>query len=79
MPVLFRTCTKEYKLPNTNVIIENGTPVMIPIYAIQRDPSYYKDPEKFDPERFTPENKASRHHFSYLPFGEGPRICIGIV
>lgn len=77
--MLFRTCTKEYKLPNTNIIIEKDIPVMIPIFAIHNDPEYYPNPERFYPERFSPENKTSRHHFSFLPFGEGPRICIGIV
>lgn len=77
LPVIFRICTKDYILPDTNIKIETGTPVMIPIYGIQRDPEIYPNPDKFDPERFSPENKAARHHFSYLPFGEGPRICIG--
>ncbi|XP_077285883.1 putative cytochrome P450 6a14 isoform X3 [Arctopsyche grandis] len=77
LPVLFRICTKDYILPDTNIKIEKDTPVMIPVYGIQRDPDIYPNPNKFDPERFTPENKAARHHFAYLPFGEGPRICIG--
>jgi cytochrome P450 len=52
-------------------------PTVIPVYALHRDPKYYPDPERFDPERFNEDEKANRHHYVYLPFGEGPRICIG--
>ncbi|XP_049836826.1 probable cytochrome P450 6a13 [Schistocerca gregaria] len=75
---LSRACTETYNLPGTSVGIEKGVKVIIPVYAIHHDPRYYPDPEKFDPERFTEEGKAARHHFVYLPFGEGPRICIGM-
>ncbi|XP_075215407.1 uncharacterized protein LOC142321295 [Lycorma delicatula] len=74
---LFRECKNNYKLPDGK-ILEKGTIVNIPVLGIQRDPKYFPDPEKFDPERF---NKTSPSHpiqsFSYLPFGEGPRFCIG--
>jgi cytochrome P450 len=50
---------------------------IIPIYALHHDPKYYPEPERFDPERFNEDEKAKRNHYVYLPFGEGPRICIG--
>ncbi|XP_063929823.1 probable cytochrome P450 6a23 [Zophobas morio] len=75
---LARICVKDYKIPDQNVVIEKGTAVEIPVYAIHYDKEYYPDPEKFDPERFNEENKSKRHHFTHLPFGEGPRICIGM-
>lgn len=57
--------------------VEVGTPVTIPVYAIHHDPQYFPDPEHYDPERFSEENKNTRHRHSYLPFGDGPRICLG--
>jgi cytochrome P450 len=50
---------------------------VIPVYALHHDPKYYPEPERFDPERFNEDEKANRHRYVYLPFGEGPRICIG--
>jgi cytochrome P450 len=45
--------------------------------ALHHDPKYYPDPDRFDPEGFSEVEKQKRPHFSYLPFGEEPRICIG--
>lgn len=50
---------------------------MISTYGLGRDPEYFPDPEKFDPDRFSVENKALRHQYVHLTFGEGPRNCIG--
>jgi hypothetical protein len=51
--------------------------IFIPIIGLHRDPNYYPDPERFDPERFSEDNKHSINPTTYLPFGLGPRSCIG--
>lgn len=75
---LQRKVKHNYKVPNTKHVLEAGLTLMIPVFAIQNDPEIYPDPEKFDPERFTPENIALRHPCAWIPFGEGPRNCIGL-
>lgn len=77
LPGLSRCCTKDYHVPDSNIILKKGTNIFIPVDGIHYDPEYYPDPEKFDPTRFSEENKNKRHQFTFLPFGEGPRICIG--
>lgn len=72
-----RECTKTYRLPGTGIVVEKGMIVTIPIHGIHMDPDIYPDPEKFDPERFSDFNRAQRHPYSFLPFGEGPRECLG--
>lgn len=54
-----------------------GTAVMIVPYSMHRDRRYWPDPDRFDPDRFLPEAKKERPRFAYLPFGGGPRVCIG--
>ena len=77
VPVLNRQCVKDYIIPGTNTVIEKNMVMFIPLLALHKDPDYYPDPEKFDPDRFNDENKLSRHPYVHLPFGEGPRNCIG--
>lgn len=77
VPILTRISTQETTLPESDVQISKGLQVIIPVIALHRDPNIYPDPEKFCPERFTPENKSTRHPYTYLPFGGGPRTCIG--
>ncbi|CAK1596659.1 unnamed protein product [Parnassius mnemosyne] len=82
-PVVDRLCGKDYVMgkPNSKAtqdyIIRKGEALQIPIWAFHRDPRYFPDPEKFDPERFSEENKHKIQPFSYMPFGLGPRNCIG--
>ncbi|XP_029169980.1 probable cytochrome P450 6a13 [Nylanderia fulva] len=76
-PLLSRKCEYNYQIPNSKVELPAGMRVIIPIYGFHHDPNYYPDPTKFNPERFTEENKRTRHPYTYLPFGEGPRNCIG--
>jgi cytochrome P450 family 6 len=73
-----RKPSSDFKIPNSNLVIPAGVQIMIPSYALQRDPQYFPEPEKFDPERFLPENIKKRSPYVYLPFSEGPRICIGM-
>lgn len=78
IPFITRKCLLDYKVPNTDLILEVGTDVLIPIKAIHYDGSIYENPEKFNPDRFSSEQKQSRHQYAHIPFGEGPRNCIGI-
>nr|WKF24607.1 cytochrome P450 6DE2 [Dendroctonus mexicanus] len=78
VPVIPRRCTKDFKIKNTDIVIEKGTRLYIPVIGVHLDPEYYPDPERFDPERFSPENKAKRPDIAWMPFGEGPRQCLGM-
>jgi len=55
-----------------------GDRVMISTWVLHRHRTLWDDPETFDPDRFSPERSAGRHRFAYMPFGGGPRICIGL-
>ncbi|RZC32690.1 cytochrome P450 6a2, partial [Asbolus verrucosus] len=77
-PVFLRKCTKSYRIPETDIIIEEGLSVLIPAYGLHRDPEYFPEPEKFDPDRFNEDNKRKIWDYTYIPFGDGPRICIGM-
>lgn len=74
---LTRRPIRNYTFAGTKISLQKGQQVVIPIYAIQNDPNVYSEPEVFDPERFTAENMAKRNPMYHLPFGDGPRNCIG--
>ena len=57
--------------------IEPGAIIGICPYVLHRHPDHWENPEGFDPERFHPERTAKRPRYAYLPFGGGPRTCVG--
>ncbi|KAJ3645297.1 hypothetical protein Zmor_022963 [Zophobas morio] len=77
-----RVCTKPYtieaKYPDERpLLLEKNAVVWLPIFGLHRDPNHYPEPECFDPERFNDRNKINIKPYTYLPFGSGPRNCIG--
>jgi len=57
--------------------IPAGSTVLILPWLLHRKPALWGNPDCFDPERFAPERAALRPRYAYIPFGAGPRICIG--
>lgn len=50
---------------------------MVPILGLHRDPEYFPEPEKFNPDRFNEQNIGKLTPYTYIPFGYGPRNCLG--
>ncbi len=73
-----RRCTRDYVLPGTEVTIRKGDEVQIPAVGIHFDERYFPNAETFDPDRFSKEAQVVRHSMAFMPFGHGPRICIGM-
>ena len=74
---LQRVSAVPYTFNGTQVTIPEKLRVIVPVWAIHRDPELFTDPDNFDPERFTEENEKNRHPMHYLPFGDEPHNCIG--
>jgi cytochrome P450 len=75
-PIVSRRSAIDIELAGKS--IKAGTQIIIPIFAIHRHKRYWTDPDRFDPTRFTPENEARISRYHFMPFGAGPRICIGM-
>ncbi|XP_064612069.1 cytochrome P450 3A12-like isoform X2 [Liolophura sinensis] len=71
-----RVCKRDTQI--NGQFIPAGITVGIPVYLIHHDPDIWPDPETFDPQRFSPENKMAHHPLQWIPFGYGPRNCIGM-
>jgi cytochrome P450 len=74
-PIVTRTAMRDIDVDGYRVAA--GTELMVGINALHRDPSLWDRPLTFDPDRFSPPNSAGRDRWQYLPFGGGPRSCIG--
>lgn len=74
-----RLCNKDYDLEfdDKKITIKKGNLLWIPIFGLHMDPIYFSNPETFDPERYNEDNVGTIVPGSYLPFGIGPRNCIG--
>ena len=75
-PKATRECKQTCAVTN-ELIIEKGCELNFPIFLLHCNPEYWPNPEVFDPERFNPNSGRSYPAYAYLPFGEGPRQCIG--
>lgn len=78
--LLYRLCVKDYKVANSNIVIEKGTPLFISVTGSQSDPKYYPNSNDFEPERFIDDQQFKKNSTEapYLTFGDGPRNCIGL-
>jgi cytochrome P450 len=74
-PLLPRAAVRDVDLGPVQV--KAGSDVFCNLYVLHRSPSLWADPAAFDPDRFSPERSAGRHRFAFIPFGAGPRVCIG--
>ena len=74
---LNRKSATKYTFEETGFTLDEDVAITVPVGALHYDPKYFPDPEKFDPERFSDENKHKIVPYTFLPFGDGPRNCIG--
>ncbi|XP_075979454.1 cytochrome P450 6k1-like [Anticarsia gemmatalis] len=73
---LDRIASKEYKI-DENLTIPEGTVVYVNAVGMQQDPKHFPEPHVYNPDRFLPENERDITPYTFMPFGEGPRGCIG--
>ena len=70
-----RVCTKDYKIPDTDIVIPKDRVVHLWVENIINDEKNFINPGNFDPENFNPQNFTNK--FAHFGFGQGPRSCPG--
>jgi cytochrome P450 len=75
VPVLTRMARRDGELAGHK--LKAGDTIVIPIYALHRHRAHWRNADHFDPDRFSPQAGLKRQRFTYMPFGAGPRVCIG--
>ncbi|XP_068632739.1 probable cytochrome P450 6a14 [Battus philenor] len=75
--VITRMCEKAYQIPDNKIVLDKKITIKVPVESIHRDSKYYKDPQVFNPDRYLESKNEGHHTLTYLPFGAGPRRCIG--
>ncbi|XP_052839470.1 LOW QUALITY PROTEIN: probable cytochrome P450 6a21 [Drosophila gunungcola] len=79
LPVLNRECLEDFVVPeNPKYVIKKGMPILIPAGAMHRDERLYPNPDQFNPDNFSADRVKQRDSVEWLPFGDGPRNCIGM-
>ncbi|CAG2173314.1 unnamed protein product, partial [Oppiella nova] len=73
-----RLAAQEYTIPDMGLTIQKGMLIMFDIQSLHHNPEYYPNPDRWDPERFMPENRDQMTPYTYMPFGTGPRNCVGM-
>nr|DAB41783.1 TPA_inf: cytochrome P450 CYP332A2 [Helicoverpa armigera] len=76
VPHLDRMCNKKNQLTD-ELTVEAGTPVFVNVVAIHYNEEYFPEPEQWRPDRFSNSTDTDNHDFTFIPFGDGPRFCIG--
>src|SRR5260221_4024642 len=76
VPMMSRQAVADARIDGPE--IRAGPSVLLPIYAIHRHAKRWEHPDEFDPERFAPGEEAKIARYQYMPFGAGPRVCIGM-
>lgn len=75
--IMLRKCQQDYQLPECKTVLKKGIVIIIPMYGLHMDEKYYERANEFYPEHFTVKAKQNRPRNTYIPFGDGPRSCIG--
>nr|XP_018909838.1 PREDICTED: cytochrome P450 4g15-like isoform X1 [Bemisia tabaci]UZM07729.1 CYP4G16A [Bemisia tabaci] len=77
VPMTGREPQEEIKLKSTDLTVPAKCTIVIGIFKLHRDPSIYPNPDEFNPDNFLPEKTTNRHYYAFVPFGAGPRGCLG--